>query len=101
MVRVRVRVLGLWFFVRVRVSVSVSVTGSGSYLNENFVIIYRLCCHLVSVPEKPLGQSTLPWPRPLSQRAMACLGCFGQPSVSLCRQHFCYIFSRCVDVTDV
>ena len=30
----------------------VSVTGSGSYLNENFVIIYCLCCHLVSVPEK-------------------------------------------------
>jgi len=45
----RVRVLGLGFCVRVRVS----VTGSGSYLNENFVILQRLCCHLVSVAEKP------------------------------------------------
>jgi len=43
-------VLDLGFFVRVRVRVS--VMGSGSYLNENFVIIYRLCCHLESVPEK-------------------------------------------------
>ena len=49
-VRVRVRVFGLGFFVRV--SVRVSVTDSGAYLNENFIIIYRLCCHLVSVPEK-------------------------------------------------
>ena len=39
---VRVRVLGLGIFVRVRVS----VTGSDTYLNENFVIIYHLCCHL-------------------------------------------------------
>jgi len=37
-----VRVLGLGFSVRV------SVTGSGNYLNENFVIIYCLFCHLVS-----------------------------------------------------
>ena len=38
--------LALGFSVRVRVKVS--VTGSDSYLNENFVIIYCLCCHLVS-----------------------------------------------------
>ena len=49
-VKVRLHLLGLVFCVSV--SVLVSVTGSGSYLNENFVIIYCLCCHLVSVPER-------------------------------------------------
>jgi len=44
-------VLRLGFCVRVRVRVRVSITGSGSYLIKNFVIFWRLCCHLVSVPE--------------------------------------------------
>jgi len=38
------------------VRVRVSVTGSGSYLNENFVTFYYLCCHLV--PECSLNDVT-------------------------------------------
>jgi len=49
-------VLGLWLGLKrlccvVCVMARVSITGSGSYLNKNFVIFWRLCCHLVSVPE--------------------------------------------------